>query len=130
MVGVVVVSHSSKIAEGVCELALQMAPEYKQMIAAGGLIDGSLGADAMRVLDALHSANNGDGVAVLADIGSSVISTELAIELLEDEFPVRMADCPIVEGAVAAVIEASVGATLDEVIAAAEEARGARKREI
>ena len=124
------VSHSYQIAEGVCDLAVQMAPEYTQMIAAGGLVDGSLGADAMRVLDALNSANDGDGVAVLADIGSSVISTELAIELLEDEFPVRMADCPIVEGAVAAVIEASVGASLEEVVAAAEEARGARKREI
>ena len=44
MVGIVVVSHSYKIAEGVCDLALQMAPEYTQMIAAGGLIDGSLGA--------------------------------------------------------------------------------------
>ncbi|MBO5515546.1 MAG: PTS-dependent dihydroxyacetone kinase phosphotransferase subunit DhaM, partial [Schwartzia sp.] len=107
MVGMVIVSHSSKIAEGVCELALQMASDYEKMIPAGGLEDGSLGTDPMRILDALRSANDGDGVAVLVDLGSGIMSAEAAIELLDGEFPARIADAPLVEGAVVAVIEAS-----------------------
>ena len=127
MVGMVIVSHSSKIAEGVCELALQMASDYEKMIPAGGLEDGALGTDPMRILDALRSANDGDGVAVLVDLGSGIMSAETAIELLDGEFPARIADAPLVEGAVAAVIEASTGASLEEVIQAAESARGEEK---
>ncbi|MBP3689923.1 MAG: PTS-dependent dihydroxyacetone kinase phosphotransferase subunit DhaM [Schwartzia sp.] len=127
MVGMVIVSHSSKIAEGVCDLALQMASDYEKMIPAGGLEDGSLGTDPMRILDALRSANDGDGVAVLVDLGSGIMSAETAIELLDGEFPARIADAPLVEGAVVAVIEASTGASLEEVIQAAESARGEEK---
>ncbi len=127
MVGLVIVSHSSKIAEGVRDLALQMAPDYQNLIPAGGLEDGSLGTDTMRILDAIRSANAGDGVAVLADLGSGIMSTETAIELLDGEFPARIIDAPLVEGAVVAVIEASTGASLEEVVAAAEDARGESK---
>lgn len=127
MVGMVIVSHSSKIAEGVCELALQMASDYEKMIPAGGLEDGSLGTDPMRILDALRSANDGDGVAVLVDLGSGIMSAEAAIELLDGEFSARIADAPLVEGAVVAVIEASTGASLEKVIQAAESARGEEK---
>ena len=127
MVGMVIVSHSSKIAEGVCDLALQMASDYEKMIPAGGLEDGSLGTDPMRILDALRSANDGDGVAVLVDLGSGIMSAEAAIKLLDWEFPARIADAPLVEGAVVAVIEASTGASLEEVIQAAESARGEEK---
>lgn len=127
MVGMVIVSHSSKIAEGVCELALQMASDYEKMIPTGGLEDGSLGTDPMRILDALRSANDGDGVAVLVDLGSGIMSAEAAIELLDGEFPAKIADAPLVEGAVVAVIEASTGASLEEVIQAAESARGEEK---
>ena len=127
MVGLVIVSHSVKIAEGVCDLALQMAPGYRQMISAGGLEDGSLGTDPMRILEAIRSANEGDGVVVLADLGSGVMGAETAIEMLEGEFPARLADAPLVEGAVTAVVEASTGASLDEVVRAAESVRGEEK---
>lgn len=127
MVGLVIVSHSCKIAEGVRDLALQMASDYERMIPAGGLADGSLGTDPMKILEALRSANDGDGVALLVDLGSGIMSAEAAIELLEGEFPARIADAPLVEGAVAAVIEASTGASLEEVIRAAEDVRGEEK---
>ena len=127
MVGLVIVSHSVKIAEGVCDLALQMASGYKQMIPAGGLEDGSLGTDPTRILAAIRDANDGDGVAVLVDLGSGIMSAETAIDLLDGEFPARIADAPLVEGAVVAVIEASTGASLEEVIQAAEGARGEEK---
>ena len=127
MVGLVIVSHSGKIAEGVRDLALQMASDYERMIPAGGLADGSLGTDPMKILEALRSANDGDGVALLVDLGSGIMSAEAAIELLEGEFPAKIADAPLVEGAVAAVIEASTGASLEEVIRAAEDVRGEEK---
>ena len=127
MVGIVIVSHSCKIAEGVCDLALQMASDYKKMIPAGGLEDGSLGTDPMRILDAVRSANDGDGVAIFVDLGSGIMSAETAIDLLDWEFPARIADAPLVEGAVVAVIEAATDASLEEVIQAAENARGEEK---
>lgn len=127
MVGLVIVSHSSKIAEGVRDLALQMAPDYQQLIPAGGLEDETLGTDTMKILEAVRAANDGDGVALLVDLGSGIMSAETAIELLDGEFPARIADAPLVEGAVVAVIEASTGASLDEVIEAAEGVRGEEK---
>lgn len=127
MVGIVVVSHSGKVAEGVCELALEMVPEYQKMIPAGGLSDGTLGTDPMKILEAVQSVNDGDGVAILVDIGSSVMSAEVVIEMLEGEFPIRIADAPLVEGAVTAVIAAANNASLEEVIQAAEDTRSANK---
>ncbi len=127
MVGLVIVSHSSKIAEGVRDLALQMAPDYQQLIPAGGLEDGTLGTDTMKILEAVRAANDGDGVALLVDLGSGIMTAKTAIELLDGDFPARIADAPLVEGAVVAVIEASTGASLDEVIEAAEGVRGEEK---
>ena len=128
MVGVVIVSHSCQLAEGVRELALQVAAASGQIIAAGGMEDGSIGTDAVRIAGAIRVADSGDGVAILADIGSSIMSAEMAIELLEEEnINIRIADAPIVEGAVAAAVEANCGSSLDEVIRAAEETRDFRK---
>lgn len=127
MVGLVIVSHSRSLAEGVVELAQQMVRNYRGLYSAGGMEDGTLGTDAIRILETLREANEGDGVAVLADMGSGVLSAETAIELLEGEFPVRIADAPLVEGAVSAAVEASCGASLDEVIRAAEDAKGVSK---
>ena len=128
MVGLVIVSHSGKIAEGIRELALQVADTTGQIIAAGGMEDGTIGTDAFRIADAIRAADGGNGVAVLADIGSSIMSAEMAIELLEGEIiDVRIADAPVVEGAVAAAVEANCGSSLAEVIRAAEETRDFRK---
>ena len=127
MVGLVIVSHSRSLAEGVVELAQQMARDYQGLKSAGGMEDGSLGTDALRIMEAMREANEGDGVAVLADMGSGVLSAETAIELLDGEFPARIADAPLVEGAVSAAVEASCGASLDEVVRAAEDAKGVSK---
>ena len=128
MVGLVIVSHSAKIAEGIKELALQMASDYTGLYAAGGLEDGEIGTDAVRIMDAIRSADSGDGVVVLADLGSGIMSAETAIELLEDEgITVKIADAPIVEGAIVAAVEASVGSPLEDVLQAAEETRGVSK---
>ena len=89
--------------------------------------DGSIGTDAMKIQDAIEKADTGDGVAVLADLGSGIMSAEMAIEMLESDINVRIADAPILEGAISAAVTSTSGASLDEVIEAAEEARTASK---
>jgi phosphoenolpyruvate---glycerone phosphotransferase subunit DhaM len=130
VVGIVIVTHSVKTAEGIVETASQMASPGQRIIAAGGAVDGSVGTDALKIGEAIRAADDGSGVVVLVDLGSAIFSTETALELLEEELRprVRIADAPVVEGAIAAVVQASLGAELEEVAATAEEARDLRKR--
>ena len=127
MVGIVIVSHSRKVAEGIYDLGMQMASENEHIIPAGGLEDGSIGTDAFKIQAAIEAADTGDGVAVLADLGSGIMSAEMAIEMLDSDIDVRIADAPILEGAVSAAVTSTSGASLDEVIEAAQEARTASK---
>ncbi len=115
MVGIVVVSHSQKIAEGAVELSKQMAPDVK-IAAAGGMEDGSIGTDVSKILTAIETVQQGDGVVILVDLGSAVMSSEMAIEMLDDSSMVKIVDSPIVEGAVFSSVEASIGASLEEVM--------------
>ena len=121
-VGLVVVSHSRLIADGTAELAGQMAGPDVRIVPAGGMADGAIGTDAARIAEAINEADSGAGVVVLADLGSAVLSTRTALELLEDPAAVRLSKGPIVEGAVMAAVQASTGSTLDEVLQAAEAA--------
>ena len=124
MVGIVVVSHSAALAEGVVELAREMGGEEVRLEAAGGIEEppGALGTDAERVRAAIERAMSGDGVLVLMDLGSALMSAEMATELLEGGGRVVLSEAPLVEGAVAAAAAARGGAALDDVAA---EARGA-----
>ena len=123
MVGLVLVSHSARLAEGVVELAAQMAGPDVRIGAAGGLDEpgGALGTDAARVLRAIDDVWSEDGVLVLMDLGSAVLSAELALDLLDEErrARVRLTAAPFVEGAVAAGVSAGLGESLDGVAAAA-----------
>ncbi len=128
MVGIVIVSHSCKIAEGIKDLTDQVAADHKGIIAAGGMEDGSIGTDSVRISEAIKEANDGDGVVLLADLGSGIMSAETAIELLDGEgIDARLADAPIVEGAITAAITAVCGSPIDQVIAAAEQTRTVKK---
>ena len=127
MVGIVIVSHSPKIAEGIKELALEMAQDYKGLYCAAGLEDGTIGTDAVRIMEAIEKADSGDGVVVLADLGSGIISAEMAIDMLDGSVKVQIADAPIVEGAVLAAVEASGGSTFEQVIEETEKTRGLSK---
>jgi phosphoenolpyruvate---glycerone phosphotransferase subunit DhaM len=125
-VGIVVVSHSSELAAGTAELAAQMAGEAVAIIPVGGDPHGGLGTDEAAVNSALARADSGEGVVVVADLGSSVLTVRQALERRRNG-SVRLADAPVVEGAVAAAVMSSAGRPLQEVLAAAEEARGASK---
>jgi dihydroxyacetone kinase phosphotransfer subunit len=124
LVGIVVVSHSATIAEGVVELAAQMAGPEVRLLAAGGAADGSLGTDAGRIADAITRADAGAGVVVLADLGSAVLSAKLALDMIDPEIAARtrLSGGPLVEGAVVAAVQASAGDSLASVLEAAEEA--------
>jgi len=128
LVGIVVVSHSAELARGVVDLAGQMAGPEVSIEAAGGGPDGGLGTNEPLVRAALARAQGGQGVAVLADLGSSILTVLLVLEDHEDDDEdIRLADAPLVEGAVAAAVMASAGGSLDQVIAAAQEARSVGK---
>ena len=128
MVGIVIVSHSAKIAEGIKDLALQMAHDYDGIYAAGGMEDGSIGTDAVRIMDAIREADKGDGVVVFGDLGSGIISAEMAIDMLDGEgINVKIADAPIVEGVIVAAVEASIGSDINRIIEESEKTRDFRK---
>lgn len=118
-VGLVVVSHSGKIADGAVELATQMAPDVR-IIAAGGTDDGRIGTSLERVMAALEKAAGGDGVVVLTDLGSAVMTAESAVEFVADPDSVLLADAPLVEGLVAAAVAAQAGGDAEAVKEAAE----------
>ncbi len=124
LVGIVIVSHSAQIAAGTVELARQMAGDDLRIEWAGGTADGQLGTDAAAIMTAITTADTGAGVVVLLDLGSAVLATQTALELLGEEAAarVRLSRGPLVEGAVVAAVQASVGDDLAAVLAAAEEA--------
>ena len=125
LVGIVVVSHSRRLADGVVELARQMAGDAVALEAVGGTADGGLGTDADGIVAAIERADAGAGVLVLGDLGSAILAGTTAIGLLEPDRAdrVRLSGAPLVEGAVIAGVQASIGQGLDEVAAAALEAR-------
>ena len=126
-VGIVVVSHSSALAEGLAELAREMAGPAVPIEPAGGRADGGLGTDEDRVRGAIARAGGGGGgVVVLGDLGSSILTVRHLLERPANG-NVRLADAPFVEGAVTAAVTASAGIGLDDVVAAAEGARDVRK---
>jgi PTS hybrid protein len=123
VVGLVIVSHSSKIAAGVVDLAAQMA-EGVRIVPAGGTDEDGIGTSFDKVSSAMAEADDGAGVVVLCDLGSAILTAETALDFVDDEVRERVliADAPLVEGAVAAAVAAQVGGTLQEVVDAAESA--------
>ncbi|MFP3713547.1 dihydroxyacetone kinase phosphoryl donor subunit DhaM [Puerhibacterium sp. TATVAM-FAB25] len=122
-VALVLVSHSARLAEGTAELAGQMAPDVA-VLPGAGMPDGTLGTSYDVVRTAVDAGlGRGDAVAVLADLGSAVLTVESVLELDDDlAGRVRLASAPFVEGAVAAAVAAQQGKDLADVVAAAEAA--------
>ncbi len=113
MVGIVIVSHSKLLAEGVVDATRIMA-DGCPVVAAGGAPDGGYGTDYERIKEAITAVHGTDGVVVLADMGSAVMTTEMVIEDLG--YPdVIMLDCPIAEGAIAASLSSLCGDDLETV---------------
>lgn len=127
MVGILIVSHSKMAAEGIHELTTQMAGEAHHIVAVGGMEDGEIGTDALSIRQGIMDANDGDGVVILTDLGSGVLSARMAIDMLDEDIEVVIADAPLLEGAIGAATQASLGKSLAEVVEAAETARDVSK---
>lgn len=120
-VGLVVVSHSNSLSNGVAEVAGQMAPDV-QVLPAGGLPGGEAGTDFELVSTALSDADTGSGTVLLYDLGSALMTAELAVEALGDPSKAIVVHAPLVEGAVAAAVAAQGDRSMEEVARAAEQA--------
>lgn len=125
MVGIVIVSHSKNLADSVVEFTGLMAPDAK-IAAAGGIEDGGFGTSFEKIQKAIESVYSEEGVIVLMDMGSAVMTTEMVLDMFEPD-TVKMADCPLVEGAVVATINAVSGMKMDEILAALSQVAGTPK---
>ena len=123
-VGVVIVSHSPHVARGAEDMVRQMVGASVPLASCGGNPDGGLGTDMAAISAAIDAAWSQRGVAVLVDLGGAEMNAEMAIEMLEESRRGLVAICnaAIVEGAVMAATEASIGSGLADVCAAAEDA--------
>jgi dihydroxyacetone kinase phosphotransfer subunit len=122
-VGIVIVSHSSRVARGSADMVRQMVGEDVRLAWCGGNAEGGLGTDVAAIKAAIEEVYSPMGVAILVDLGGAETNSEMAIELLDESWRERISICnaPIVEGAVMAAVEAAGGASLDQVQATAEE---------
>jgi PTS hybrid protein len=122
-VGLVFVSHSGQIAEGLVELAGQMAAGV-ELVAAGGTDEGGIGTSFEKVSTGIGRADSGGGVVVLCDLGSAILTAETALDFLDDVVRDRVliVDAPLVEGGVAAAVAAQTGGDLAAVANAARSA--------
>ena len=125
MVGLVIVTHSAALALGAAETCRMMAKDAR-IATAGGMEDGGFGTSYARIVAAIDAVYTDDGVVILMDAGSSILTVETILEEMPER-RLRMADCPVVEGSVVAAIAAVCGAKLDEVVQRAEETRTAVK---
>ncbi len=114
MVGIVIVSHSENLAKSVIELTKMMAPNALTA-PAGGMPDGSFGTSFDRISEAIDAVYSEEGVLILVDMGSAVLTTNMVIEMMPDR-KVQLVDCPLVEGAVIATFEAQSGSSFEEII--------------
>jgi dihydroxyacetone kinase phosphotransfer subunit len=122
-VGIVIVSHSPKIAEGAADMVRQMVGTSVPLAWTGGNPEGGLGTDVAEIIAAIDRAWSEAGVAILVDLGGAETNSEMAIEMLDPARRDKVVVCeaPIVEGAVMAATEASGGASLEAVRNTAEE---------
>ncbi len=134
MVGLVIVAHSATLAEGVKELVEQMVQGRVPIATAGGVDDpqNPFGTDAMRVLEAIRQVYSEDGVVVLMDLGSAVLSAEMALEFLPEEQRrhVYLCEAPLVEGAIAAAVQAAAGGDVERVLAEARAALSGKQAQL
>ena len=129
MVGIVIVSHSFLLAQGLRQLAAELSRDVVKIAIAGGLDENTIGTCAEKIHDAIREVYAADGVLILFDLGSALLSAQMAMEMLPEEQRgnVKLSGAPMVEGTIVAVVEASLGHTLEEVHAAAGASRQMNK---
>lgn len=127
MVGIVVVSHSHSIVKGILDICRQMVGDAVPISGVGGLRSGELGTDPKMVEKAILEMDQEEGVLIVAGIGSAVLAAEVAQEAIAQQVHCIIADTPLVEGSLAASLQAYVGGSLEEVLQAAHQAKTLKK---
>lgn len=124
----ILVSHSNKLANGLKDILEQINMNNSQIIAIGG-IDDRLGTDPLRIKRTIEKYKDADNIFIIGDIGSSIMGTQMAIDMLEDDLrdKVIMLDAPIVEGAVSALVTSSVTNDINKIINSANESKSINK---
>ncbi|MEN2768591.1 dihydroxyacetone kinase phosphoryl donor subunit DhaM [Ornithinibacillus xuwenensis] len=112
-VGIVLISHSSKIVEGLKDIIRQVIQEVPIEIA-GGTDDDEVGTSLGKIMNAIHTANVGRGVLVFYDLGSAKMNAEMALEMGESS-NVKIVEAPLIEGAYVAAVESNMGKDLEAV---------------
>jgi len=127
-VGIIIVSHSEKLGAGLAELLKQLGGDGVPIASASG-VNGQLGTDATKIAEAIEAMPGENEIVIFFDIGSALLSCDMALELVSEinRRRVRIADAPLVEGAIAGVVEASLGKSAAEVLVRAVEARQIEK---
>ncbi len=126
MVGLVIVSHSRNLADALIALVKQVSVNEIPLARAGGVGEThqEFGTDAIEIVEAIHSVYSPDGVIVLMDLGSAILSAEMALEFLSDDMRphIRICAAPVVEGAISAGVQIGLGSDLDTVYKEAQQA--------
>ncbi|MFO1442461.1 PTS-dependent dihydroxyacetone kinase phosphotransferase subunit DhaM [Bacillus sp. Bva_UNVM-123] len=125
-VGIVLISHSTDLVNGLAALLKQIQADVPLAVA-GGTAEEEIGTDVFKIKSAIESVYSEKGVAIIFDLGSALLNAEMALEMLDESWHIKIADAPLVEGAYAAIVESGVGGDLAEVITAAEGAKGLNK---
>jgi len=122
MIGLILVSHSKKISDGIKELVMEMTKDEVPIISAGGTSDGRLGTSADLIIEAIKELSECNNILIFTDLGSSIMSSEIAIDLVDDDLKAKciLVDAPIVEGAFVAGVQSMVS---DDVNAVLEEVK-------
>jgi PTS hybrid protein len=126
VIGIVLVSHSAILAQGLAEMLEAIGSSDVPVAVAGGAAHGGLGTSVEFIQAAIDAADRGDGVVIIPDLGSSVLSAKTVLENVDGRKAV-LVDAPFVEGAVAAAVTAASGGSLEEVAEAARQARDVSK---
>lgn len=120
MIGIILVSHSKKISDGIKDMISQMTGDKNiKIISAGGTSDGRFGTSSIKILKAIDNCSNCENILLFADIGSSKLSSETAISLIEDEKLAKktiLVDAPLIEGAYAAAVMGSTKAPINKIL--------------
>jgi len=129
MTGVIIVSHSEKLAEGLRDIAMEMNDGSVEIIAAGGADGGRIGTNTLKIKAAIETLADREHILIFVDLGSSVISSEAAIDLVDDALQekVHIVDAPLVEGVIGGVVQATISEDLDEILATCSESASMKK---
>ncbi|WP_409299789.1 dihydroxyacetone kinase phosphoryl donor subunit DhaM [Peribacillus sp. SCS-155] len=125
-VSIVLISHSKEIVNGLEKLLKQIQPQVPLAVA-GGMEDEEIGTEVFKIKAAIESVRSPKGTVILFDLGSALMNAEMAIEMIDNNENVKIADAPLLEGSYAAIVEAGCESTLEEVLASAEGARNLQK---